>query len=30
VQAVLLRRNSSTDALWERAQFGQTRLGEVL
>jgi len=30
VQAVLLRRNSSTDALWERAQFGRTRLGEVL
>lgn len=30
VQALLLRHNSSTDAIWARAQFGQTRLGEVL
>ena len=30
VQSLLLRHNSSTDAIWERAQLGQVRLGEVL
>ncbi len=30
VQALLLSRSSSTDALWEHAQFAQARLGEVL
>lgn len=30
VQALLLRRSSSTDALWERAAFAQVRLGDVL
>lgn len=30
VQSLLLRHSSSTDAMWERAQFDQTRLGDVL
>ena len=30
VQSLLLRHNPNTDAMWARAQFGQTRLGEVL
>ncbi len=30
VQSLLLRHNSSTDAIWERAQLGQALLGEVL
>jgi len=30
VQALLLRRSSSTDAMWERAQFAQTHLQDVL
>lgn len=30
VQTLLLRHSSSTDALWERAQFAQARLGDVL
>lgn len=30
VQSLLLRHNTSTDAMWDRAQFGQLRLAEVL
>jgi len=30
VQSLLLRHNSSTDALWDRAQFAQAKLIEVL
>ena len=30
VQSLLLRHNANTDAIWNRAQFGQVRLGEVL
>ncbi|MEO7940908.1 MAG: YhjD/YihY/BrkB family envelope integrity protein, partial [Burkholderiaceae bacterium] len=30
LEALLLRHNSSTEALWERAQFAQARLGELL
>jgi len=30
VQALLLRHNSSTEALWERSRFARMRLGEVL
>ncbi|MCZ4316737.1 YihY family inner membrane protein [Comamonadaceae bacterium G21597-S1] len=30
VQSLLLRHNSSTDAIWERAQLGRALLGEVL
>ncbi|MEO7937392.1 MAG: YhjD/YihY/BrkB family envelope integrity protein, partial [Burkholderiaceae bacterium] len=30
VQALLLLHSSSTDAVWERAQFAQARLGDVL
>jgi membrane protein len=30
VQSLLLQHNTSTDAMWERAQFGQAHLGDVL